>query len=453
MRFLNEFTADKVDRHGGFKMGDYGMGGRSYTKYTVGSSGRRSGSSSSGGCLLFGIFMAVLSSFGVYYTERSRNLDLKAATAAVEAVDAPLPLTSNTGRLVFVSAALSLVGAPAQDSFFQYKFSPLFAAGRRVTEYCQWMEVRNENRREVGRTAKYRCGDSVCGGDPIYETTISFVSPARARRVPQDAPHKTYPRSRTPYPQQSYYKGWRSGRVNSLLFDNPVAYHNPSRDPAPSDVFSPPSGTLALGGSAANSAGFTVGIADAEDALSAWAPIPIAKRHVTGLGYAALRAGFSEADHLHFYSRVPSDGLDNPALKSAAAYLVDGVVDVESAATASGVEAALARAGLDWITKGTCHAGDIRVRFEGRALPREGASLVADQVAGGKLVGHVFSEGAERRVLALPGLMTKASFIKQFLSNSSWSAMWRRFAYVAGFALALWGFSEASAEAAMKKAA
>ena len=32
----------------------------------------------------------------------------------------------------------------------------------------------------------------------------------------------------------SYVKGWRSHRINSLLFDQPAAHHNPQRDPYPS---------------------------------------------------------------------------------------------------------------------------------------------------------------------------------------------------------------------------
>ncbi len=182
-----------------------------------------------------------------------------------------------------------------------------------------------------------------------------------------------------------------------------------------------------------------------------WAPILIAKRHVIGLGRDALRAGFSEADHQYFYSRVGSDGLDNPALKATAAYLVDGVFDVESVSKATGLEALLAGAGLGWITKGTCNAGDIRVHFEGRSLPREGVSLFADQMAGGKLVGHAFAEGGERKVLALPRLVTKASFIEHLLSKSFWSSTWGRCLYVAGFALALWAGTQYGKEARNKK--
>ena len=31
----------------------------------------------------------------------------------------------------------------------------------------------------------------------------------------------------------SYHKMWRQRRVNSLLFDNALSYHNPQRDPCP----------------------------------------------------------------------------------------------------------------------------------------------------------------------------------------------------------------------------
>ena len=123
----------------------------------------------------------------------------------------------------------------------------------------------------------------------------------------------------------------------------------------------------------------------------------------------------------------------------------------ESVSKATGLEALLADMGLGWITKGTCNAGDIRVHFEGRSLPREGVSLFADQMAGGKLVGHAFAEGGERKVLALPRLVTKASFIKQLLSKSFWSSTWGRCLYVAGFALALLARNQAAAAKAMNK--
>lgn len=215
-RVANEWTADKVERDGGWKWGDFGTGGRVYKHYSVGggggySSGYSSGGYSSGysssyrtswggsdsenasGCCLFAIFLTLLSLFGVYYTETSRSLDLSTATAAQGAVIAPLPpSSSNDGRLVFVSAPnVSLIGAPAKDPFFERTFPPLFAYVHRVTEYCQWAEVRHSNTKEIGRTPTYRCGDNsekICGGNPIYETTISYVSLRAPARTCQPRP-------------------------------------------------------------------------------------------------------------------------------------------------------------------------------------------------------------------------------------------------------------------------
>ena len=50
----------------------------------------------------------------------------------------------------------------------------------------------------------------------------------------------------------------------------------------------------------------------------------------------ALDAGFGEADHSYFYSRVPTDGIDQPAVRAAASWLVDGVLDVEQIARGVG---------------------------------------------------------------------------------------------------------------------
>lgn len=91
---------------------------------------------------------------------------------------------------------------------------------------------------------------------------------------------------------------------------------------------------------------------------------------------------FSSLFRRYLYSRVPKDGFNNPVIRAAASYLVDGVLDVNAISAGLGIESLLSTAGLDWITKGTCHAGDIRVHFEGRALP-EALSVVGKQIGGG----------------------------------------------------------------------
>ena len=80
----------------------------------------------------------------------------------------------------------------------------------------------------------------------------------------------------------------------------------------------------------------------------------------------------TKKDRSHFYSRVAYDGADGSgfawaAAKAGAAYLLEGVVDAATLARGVGVEGLLDRAGLGWLTKGTCNAGDVQmtIRFEG----------------------------------------------------------------------------------------
>mmetsp|Transcript_17625 Transcript_17625/g.24289 ORF Transcript_17625/g.24289 Transcript_17625/m.24289 type:complete len:546 (-) Transcript_17625:100-1737(-) len=75
----------------------------------------------------------------------------------------------------------------------------------RRTEYCQWQEIRREQCRQCSRTVK--AGD----GSTREET--------------YDCDCVTY---------YDYIKTWRNHRINSMLFDQPAAHHNPQRDPMPS---------------------------------------------------------------------------------------------------------------------------------------------------------------------------------------------------------------------------
>ena len=90
------------------------------------------------------------------------------------------------------------------------------------------------------------------------------------------------------------------------------------------------------------------------------------------------------------YSRVPEDGFLTGLAKTTAAYLVDGVVDASAIAQKTGVEALLGKAGLDWLVKGTCNAGDVRVRFEERKLP-EALSALGEVTSFKKLVAHDYT--------------------------------------------------------------
>jgi hypothetical protein len=69
---------------------------------------------------------------------------------------------------------------------------------KRNTEYCQWKEISSSRERCQGSGERKEC---------VTETTYHYV------------------------------KGWTPFRVNSFLFDQPAAHHNPQRDPYPSSTF------------------------------------------------------------------------------------------------------------------------------------------------------------------------------------------------------------------------
>jgi len=326
-------------------------------------------------------------------------------------------LDSNINSLVYASTDIRFpplaTGPPPLDPFFGVCAEDTsVVAMQRVTEYCQWQEFEHRNRKRVGKDPDYctkksvdpedtacsrescsysresSCTSSKCCswqiGDDIFETEISY----------------------------SYLKGWHSYRINSLIFDNPAAFHNPQRDPAPSSEFYSSDPVDLSGGVTPSS--LQISPTNLETVLNPWKPLYITKGISESLNSRALNAGFSEISHLHIYSRVPKDGWENPVLKAAASYLIDGVVDVNNIASASGIESLLGRAGLDWITKGTCNAGDVRIYFETRSLPLE-ISTIGNQ-KGNLITPHTYSNGVSQLFIAAK-VMDAAALCELHLSN------------------------------------
>lgn len=79
---------------------------------------------------------------------------------------------------------------------------------RRNCEYCQWQEVQSQRCNTCTRTVTAKDGSSK---EESYQCDCVR--------------------------EYSYIKSWRSYRINSLLFDQPGAHHNPQRDPMPSRTF------------------------------------------------------------------------------------------------------------------------------------------------------------------------------------------------------------------------
>lgn len=221
-----------------------------------------------------------------------------------------------------------------------------------------------------------------------------------------------------------YHKKWRSKRIDSNNFDNPVAYRNPQRDPAPStQVFADGNGVDLSGGRGGNGRGpqgLHVSAKDLEPVMEPFKLMLLSEDVAKNLEPHALKAGFGEVSQVYLYSTVPKDGLNNPSVRAGASYLVDGVVDIDAISEAAGIESLLGKAGLDGITKGTCNAGDIRVHFQTRRLPKS-ISLVGRQTkaAGAmrRLLPHTYATG-QTVFLMRRGVMNLQALAKQVMGEA-----------------------------------
>lgn len=79
---------------------------------------------------------------------------------------------------------------------------------QRNTEYCQWQEIQTQDCQTCERTVRAKDGSTK---QETYQCNCI-----------------------TKY---NYIKAWRSYLINSFLFDQPGAHHNPQRDPMPSATF------------------------------------------------------------------------------------------------------------------------------------------------------------------------------------------------------------------------
>jgi len=307
-RAVNELTCDEVKRGTGVKAGDFGMGSRTYTTTRV----KRQGGSSDQNSRNW-IFVAVAFCYlGLFsYTEYGV---FKLGTITREAKSSVQPIgnclsESSCGSSPLVHAKSNpgfpptlnalptdkvteggffyrgeTILSPVEDPLLGVQAGARDVTMKRVTEYCQWMET--EHRREYDR------------GDNVTVTETSYT----------------------------YHKAWRSHKISSLFFDSPIAYHNPTRDPAPSSEFISER-TIDLSGGQTPTSAYAptvavIDIAHAEPgALDDWKSLPLGIPSSDQLTASpknqALNLGFSEVSKTHIYSRVPKDGVDNPLVKAA----------------------------------------------------------------------------------------------------------------------------------------
>ena len=229
-QIFNRFTNDKTKSGTGFRAGNFGTSGRSYTRST-----RRSASSEGGGnpckhsrwCA--GTILGALA-IGLFVTERWAFVSVSIVGELQEQVtllDSDASVNSADG-VVHLTSMRVAVQKPLTDEIFGVEWPNTLTAERK-TEYCQWQEIRHTKNKVVGKEpdtcrrvnvaddscsngcpARPPCGDSACcrrrEGDDIIETETWFT----------------------------YHKGWRAQRINSMLFDDVMTYQNPQRDPFPS---------------------------------------------------------------------------------------------------------------------------------------------------------------------------------------------------------------------------
>jgi Transmembrane protein 43 len=322
--------------HREMKVGSYGTGGRTYTTTRV----KKKGDGDLRGCCTF-LFVVALAIWAWFEYDITRTIaavhDLAETTVSLPAGQEGISAlvggaTGAQGRLVHLSGVAIEAKEAVVDQDFEVTFDNA-ATAKRVTEYCQWQEYRHETERKVGTDRN---------GDDIVETDVSF----------------------------SYSLNWRPHLVMSMLFDNPVAYHNPQRDPVPSYT-AHAEGLLGEGGE------LTVG----KGLLRVETPQRWRIPSDMGISNTGVVNGFDRHDGEWLYSPYKKDGYAKLA-HAAAAYFVDGVID-------TGIE-------------GICTPGDLRVGFEIARFPRT-VSLVGT-LQGSEIVQTAATNG---KTLLLSGVGTK----------------------------------------------
>lgn len=440
-RAINELSSDETNRGTGVKVGDYGTGSRTYKRYARrehevggGTGGRVSDGPWWPRVMVW--LSCILAVCAHIYFENAFQLTIgtfEEASQAYSYGSTPFVDTYKEGEIVHATSEAgyppTLLESPPIDGSFGLYPPDNVALLHRQTEYCQWQEFEHRNRKKVGQEPDYcsSSGDSSessCEGvrcDGLSNNACTNrQNCCRWRRGADIIEIEiTY----------TYQKQWRSYRINSLLFDSAAAYHNPQRDPFPSkdtwtlgdvDVAGGRTGGLISGYGAK---GLKVQPQDLYTILGESQTIFL-DREAAYSSYDALREGFTEVTHEHFLSRVPEDGWNDPVLKAGASYLVDGVIDANAIAKATGIESLLGRAGLDWITKGTCNAGDIRVKFLSQALPSD-LTVIGQQTKHGRIAAKTYENG-----LHLMMVSGKEEGVAGILSTvktaAEWNAIYRR---------------------------
>ncbi|KAJ3313812.1 hypothetical protein HDU76_002546 [Blyttiomyces sp. JEL0837] len=253
------------------------------------------------------------------YSHKELALAMKEASKILkplpsDTITDPSSLKANVGSLVQVSST-NVDPELITDLDFNLEF-PGAVRVKRVAEYCQWVETITEERRE------YRDENGQEKTDHIRH--------------------------------YNYYKTWNSHPISSIFYDQPVAHHNPSRDPFPSSDHTT---------SQAKFGDFKV----RSEVLSRASPFAVKKSYSNAAleDFANSYAyqlnggpeGFRYIGNGYFYSAYSASLFENIA--KLAGRVLEGSLDIQ----------------LGDLFK-ICEAGDIRIRYEAVVVPVKGATVI-----------------------------------------------------------------------------
>ncbi|KAI8619353.1 hypothetical protein BC830DRAFT_1104577 [Chytriomyces sp. MP71] len=277
--------------------------------------------------------------------------------------------------LVFASGH-ELTVVPVVDPGFSLQFDGAIRV-RRNTEYCQWQEF------STSETVKETDSDG-------REQTTTFT---------------TY----------YYNKGWYPHLINSFLFDQPAAHHNPMRDPFPTHTFTASSATLGV---------YEITSPVLESVNEGWSTRkrfpPDQLETMLDTSRASVQAGFNYVGNGYFYSEYTPSHTET-FLRAAGMALEGSLFDFQIADAVNSLF-------------GSCTPGDIRVSFDAIvASPEAGAAVVGKLNEGNQIGVFVTKRGFKLGLFANSAKETAKSMLNKLLSKA-WLWMLGGYAFAAVWA-------------------
>eukprot|EP01095_Lingulamoeba_sp_RSL-Kostka_P017018 TRINITY_DN8615_c0_g1_i1.p1 TRINITY_DN8615_c0_g1~~TRINITY_DN8615_c0_g1_i1.p1 ORF type:complete len:419 (+),score=93.70 TRINITY_DN8615_c0_g1_i1:142-1398(+) len=249
-----------------------------------------------------------------------------------------LDWNSLEGRLVHFSGVNIIPNEILQDYDFGLDF-PNAVKVKRIVEYCQWMEVVNENEKLISKDVDECYGNTI---PECRDRALNCVNHPSRESCNNDncCSWKEGDKHYEIETSFDYFLDWRSDLINSAFFEHKVAYDNPQRSPFDSYINKISTARIEVVNKYTNQLLGTVQISSNHInniPSQHYQRATFENHHTNMIGQSALMNGFYSITPNWYYSHIQNQA--NPVT----AYYVDGVV--------TGFE-------------GKCTPGDIRVGFE-----------------------------------------------------------------------------------------